>query len=95
MAKTANGAFYGTGRRKSSIARVYVTPGTGVVTVNKRPLDEYFGDETLRTVALEPFVATQTEGKYDVKVNVHGGRSWKVEVNDCPSENNEVNDTKY
>ena len=73
MAKTANGAFYGTGRRKSSIARVYVTPGTGVVTVNKRPLDEYFGDETLRTVALEPFVATQTEGKYDVKVNVHGG----------------------
>ena len=73
MAKTANGAFYGTGRRKSSIARVYVTPGTGVVTVNKRPLDEYFGDETLRTVALEPFVATQTEGKYDVKVNVRGG----------------------
>ena len=73
MAKTANGAFSGTGRRKSSIARVYVTPGTGVVTVNKRPLDEYFGDETLRTVALEPFVATQTEGKYDVKVNVHGG----------------------
>ena len=61
MAKTANGAFYGTGRRKSSIARVYVTPGTGVVTVNKRPLDEYFGDETLRTVALEPFVATQTD----------------------------------
>ena len=67
--------FYGTGRRKSSIARVYLTPGKGEITINKRPIDEYFGLETLKMIAKQPLVATQTEGKYDVLVNVKGGGS--------------------
>ena len=73
MAKTANGAFYGTGRRKSSVARVYLTPGSGKITVNKKDLDEYFGPETLKVIVTQPFQATNTEGRYDVKVNVKGG----------------------
>ncbi|MBS4899401.1 MAG: 30S ribosomal protein S9 [Clostridiales bacterium] len=73
MAKTANGAFYGTGRRKSSVARVYLTPGNGNIIVNKRPLEEYFGLETLKVIVNQPFKATATEGKFDVKVNVKGG----------------------
>ena len=64
---------YGTGRRKKSIARVYVTPGTGKITVNKRDIDEYFGLETLKVVVRQPLTLTGLEGKYDVKVNVHGG----------------------
>ena len=52
MAKKANGKFYGTGRRKSSIARVYLVPGNGTITINKRSLDEYFGLETLKVVAV-------------------------------------------
>ena len=73
MAKTANGALYGTGRRKSSVARVYLTPGSGKITVNKKDLDEYFGPETLKVIVNQPFQATNTEGRYDVKVNVKGG----------------------
>lgn len=73
MAKTVNGAFYGTGRRKSSVARVYLTEGTGKIIVNKQPLDEYFGLETLKVIVNQPFKATNTEGKFDVKVNVKGG----------------------
>ena len=65
--------FYGTGRRKSSIARVYLVPGTGNVTINKRSMDEYFGLETLKTIVRQPLVATETESKFDVLVNVHGG----------------------
>ncbi len=65
--------FYGTGRRKKSIARVYLAPGTGVITINKRTLDEYFGLETLKTIVRQPLVATETEGKYDVIVSVKGG----------------------
>ncbi len=64
---------YGTGRRKKSVARVYIMPGTGKITVNKRSLDEYFGLETLKTIVMQPIVATQNEGKLDVLVNVHGG----------------------
>ena len=64
---------YGTGRRKSSVARVYIMPGTGKVTVNKRSIDEYFGLETLKTIVRQPLVATQNEGKLDVLVNVCGG----------------------
>jgi len=64
---------YGTGRRKSSVARVYIMPGTGKVTVNKRSIDEYFGLETLKTIVRQPLVATQNEGKLDVLVNVKGG----------------------
>lgn len=71
MAKTTR--FYGTGRRKSSVARVYLTPGTGKVTINKRDMDDYFGLETLKLIVNQPFVVTNTVGKYDVLVNVRGG----------------------
>ena len=65
--------FYGTGRRKKSIARVYLVPGTGKVTINKRDIDEYLGLETLKVVVRQPLVATGTTDKFDVIVNVHGG----------------------
>ena len=65
--------FYGTGRRKKSIARVYLVPGTGKITVNKRDIDEYFGLETLKVVVRQPLVATETVDKFDVLVNVKGG----------------------
>ena len=69
----ANGKFYGTGRRKKSIARVYVVPGTGKITINKRDIDEYFGLETLKVIVRQPLTATETADKFDVMVNVHGG----------------------
>ena len=69
----ANSKFYGTGRRKKSIARVYLTAGTGKITINKRDIDEYFGLETLTVVVRQPFAATETEGKFDVIVTVRGG----------------------
>ena len=72
MAKAA-AKFYGTGRRKKSIARVYITTGKGNITINKRPIDEYFGLETLKVIVRQPLVATETEGKYDINVNVKGG----------------------
>ena len=65
--------FYGTGRRKSSVARVYLMPGTGKITINKRDIDEYFGLETLKLIVRQPLVATETVDKFDVLVNVHGG----------------------
>ena len=65
--------YYGTGRRKSSVARVYLTPGTGKITINKRDIDEYFGLETLKVVVRQPLEATQSTGKFDVLVNVRGG----------------------
>ena len=65
--------FYGTGRRKKSIARVYLVPGTGKVTINKRDIDEYFGLETLKLIVRQPLAATQTADKFDVLVNVKGG----------------------
>ena len=65
--------YYGTGRRKKSLARVYLTPGTGKITINKRDIDEYFGLETLKVVVRQPLVATETLEKFDVLVNVHGG----------------------
>ena len=65
--------YYGTGRRKSSVARVYVMPGTGNITINKRDIDNYFGLETLKVVVRQPLVATDTLGKYDVIVTVKGG----------------------
>ena len=69
----ATAKFYGTGRRKKSIARVYLVPGTGNITINKRSIDEYFGLETLKVVVRQPLVATETTDKFDVLVNVHGG----------------------
>ncbi|MCR4608568.1 MAG: 30S ribosomal protein S9 [Eubacterium sp.] len=71
MAKAAK--FYGTGRRKSSVARVYLVPGSGNITVNKKSLDDYFGLETLKVIVKQPLVATGADGKYDVLVNVYGG----------------------
>ena len=71
MAKSAN--YYGTGRRKKSIARVYLVSGNGNITINKRPIDEYFGLETLKVIVRQPLVATDNVEKYDVKVNVKGG----------------------
>ncbi len=68
-----NAKFYGTGRRKKSVARVYLTPGTGKITINKRDIDDYLGTETLKVVVRQPLVATETVDKYDVLVNVHGG----------------------
>ena len=69
----ANVQYYGTGRRKSSVARVYLVPGTGKVTINKRDIDEYLGLDTLKVIVRQPLAATETEGKFDVLVNVHGG----------------------
>ena len=69
----ANAKYYGTGRRKKSIARVYLVPGTGKITINKRDIDEYLGLETLKVVVRQPLVATETLDKFDVLVNVHGG----------------------
>ena len=72
MAK-AKESFYGTGRRKSSVARVYLRPGKGNITINKRSIDEYFGLETLKVIARQPLATTNTADKYDVVVNVKGG----------------------
>ena len=71
MAKTEK--YYGTGRRKKSIARVYLVPGKGNVTINKRSMDDYFGLETLKVIVRQPLVATENVEKFDVIVNVHGG----------------------
>ena len=71
MAKAAR--YYGTGRRKKSIARVYLVPGKGEITINKRSNDDYFGLETLKVIVRQPFAATDTNEKFDVIVNVHGG----------------------
>ena len=65
--------YYGTGRRKKSIARVYLVPGTGKITINKKDMDQYFGLETLKVIVRQPLVLTETAEKYDVLVNVRGG----------------------
>ncbi len=69
----ATARYYGTGRRKKSIARVYLTPGTGKILINKRDIDEYFGLETLKVIVRQPLNATDTLDKFDVLVNVRGG----------------------
>ena len=65
--------YYGTGRRKSSVARVYLVPGNGKITINKRDIEEYFGLETLKVISRQPLVLTNTLDKFDVLVNVYGG----------------------
>ncbi|MBQ9155316.1 MAG: 30S ribosomal protein S9 [Eubacterium sp.] len=65
--------YYGTGRRKSSVARVYLVPGTGKVTINKKDMDDYFGYDTLKVIARQPLELTSTTDKFDVLVNVKGG----------------------
>ena len=69
----AKARYYGTGRRKSSIARVYLVPGTGKVTINKKDMDQYFGLDTLKLIVKQPLELTETADKFDVLVNVHGG----------------------
>ena len=65
--------YYGTGRRKSSVARVYLVPGNGKITINKRDIDDYFGLDTLKLIVRQPLVATDTISRFDVLVKVHGG----------------------
>ncbi len=69
----ADQRFYATGRRKSSVARVWIKPGTGEIVINKRSLDEYFGRETSKMIVRQPFELTDNSGKFDVYVNVCGG----------------------
>ncbi len=71
MANTTK--YYGTGRRKSSVARVYLVPGTGKVTINKKDMDQYFGLDTLKLIVKQPLELTETLSKFDVLVNVRGG----------------------
>jgi small subunit ribosomal protein S9 len=66
-------SHYGTGRRKSSAARVFIKPGTGEIVVNGRPLDTFFGRETARMIVRQPFTVAEAEGKFDVHVTVSGG----------------------
>lgn len=72
MAKAEN-SLYGTGRRKKSIARVFLKPGKGNITINKRDIDKYFGLETLKVIVRQPLVATETTDKFDIVVTVKGG----------------------
>jgi small subunit ribosomal protein S9 len=65
--------YYGTGRRKTSTARVYLRPGAGEVQVNRKPFDQYFPNETLRMIIRQPLQLTETTGKFDVLINVAGG----------------------
>ena len=65
--------YMATGRRKTSVARVRLIPGTGKIVINKRDIDDYFDYDTLKVIVREPLVITDTLGKYDVVVNVHGG----------------------
>jgi small subunit ribosomal protein S9 len=66
-------SYYGTGKRKSSIARTWLRPGKGIITINNRTIEDYFGRETAKMVVEQPFVLTDTYGNFDVKVNVSGG----------------------
>ena len=73
MAKGEKIMFYGTGRRKKSIARVRLVAGSGNITINKKSIDEYFGTDILKVIVRQPLVATNTLGKYDVICTVTGG----------------------
>ncbi|HPE95286.1 MAG TPA: 30S ribosomal protein S9 [Bacillota bacterium] len=73
MYESARPYFYGTGRRKESVARVRVMPGTGVITINKRDIDDYFGLDTLKLIVRQPFGITDTQGKFDIICTVTGG----------------------
>ncbi len=73
MYTSAKPYFYGTGRRKKSVARVRIYPGTGAITINGKDVDEYFGLETLKLIINQPFGVTGTVGKFDIVANVNGG----------------------
>jgi len=66
-------SYYGTGRRKSAVARVYLLPGKGNITINKRGIDEYFGLDTLKLIVRQPLELTGTLSKFDIRVSVFGG----------------------
>ncbi len=70
---TAKVQYYGTGRRKNSVARVYLRPGTGNIVINSRPVEDYFGRETLKMVLRQPLELTESMDQFDILVNVHGG----------------------
>ena len=72
----ANTQYYGTGRRKTSTARVYLTSGSGNISVNTRPLDGYFGREVARMIVKQPLELVEMMGKFDIKVSVRGGGSF-------------------
>ena len=73
MANKENIVYYGTGRRKSSIARVRIVEGSGKITINGKDIDEFFGLETLKVIVRQPLTVTNTAAKYDVIANVKGG----------------------
>ena len=73
MAKKENVVFYGTGRRKSSVARVRLVEGNGKITINGKDIDEFFGLETLKVIVRQPLTVTNTTSKYDVICTVKGG----------------------
>ena len=73
MAKKSDIVYYGTGRRKSSIARVRIVEGSGKITINGKDIDEFFGLETLKVIVRQPLAVTNTAAKYDVIANVKGG----------------------
>ena len=65
--------YYGTGRRKTSTARVHIRPGAGAITINRRSMDEYFGNEVLKMIIKQPLSLTETVDKFDIVVTVDGG----------------------
>ena len=69
----ATDSYYGTGRRKSAAARVFISPGTGQINVNGRPLDQFFGRETARMIVRQPLDVAQVDGRFDIKATVRGG----------------------
>ena len=73
MYESKKAYFSGTGRRKHSVSRVRVYPGTGMITINGRDIEEYFGLDTLKTIVRQPFAVTSTEGQFDVICTVKGG----------------------
>ena len=73
MYESSKVTFYGTGRRKKSVARVYITPGTGVITINGKDINDYFGLDTLKLIVNQPFEVSDTMGKFDVNAKVVGG----------------------
>ncbi|MCF7808345.1 MAG: 30S ribosomal protein S9 [Candidatus Marinimicrobia bacterium] len=70
---STSNTFYATGKRKTSIARVYMQPGKGIIRINDREMDEYFGRKTLRMIVREPLELTENSNRYDISINVNGG----------------------
>lgn len=73
MAASSKTQYYGTGKRKTSIARVYLRPGSGEININKRPIDQYFVSDVLKMVVQQPLQVAETTGKFDIYANIRGG----------------------